>query len=37
MSKGNIIDEVKILMPKVKDIFEKYVQLLKARKVQLEE
>lgn len=37
MSKGDSIEEVKTLMPKVKDTFQKYVQLLKERKVPLEE
>jgi DNA polymerase elongation subunit (family B) len=33
MSKGNNIIEVKTLLPKVKDIYYKYVQLLKENKV----
>lgn len=38
MAAGNTINEVKSLMPKVKDVFQKYVTLLKERrKVPLEE
>ena len=38
MAKGNTINEVKALMPTVKDVFQKYVTLLKERrKVPLEE
>src|SRR5690348_1176149 len=37
MSKGNNINEVKALLPKVKDIYHKYVQLLKENKVPLDE
>jgi DNA polymerase elongation subunit (family B) len=38
MASGNTINEVKSLMPKVKDVFQKYVTLLKERrKVPLEE
>jgi DNA polymerase, archaea type len=37
MAMGNSINEVKILMPKVKDTFDKYVRLLKKCDVQLEE
>jgi DNA polymerase elongation subunit (family B) len=38
MAAGNTINEVKALMPKVKDVFQKYVTLLKERrKVPIEE
>ena len=37
MATGNNINEVKTLMPKVKDTFHKYVQLLKENNVPLEE
>ena len=37
MAAGNNINEVKILMPKVTDTFQKYCQLLKEGKVPLEE
>jgi DNA polymerase-2 len=37
MSKGNNIKEVKSLLPKVKDIYHKYVQLLKENKVPIDE
>jgi DNA polymerase elongation subunit (family B) len=37
MSKGNNINEVKALLPKVKDIYHKYVQLLKENKVPIDE
>jgi DNA polymerase elongation subunit (family B) len=37
MSKGNNIKEVKSLLPKVKDIYYKYVQLLKENKVLFDE
>ena len=37
MATGNNINEVKILMPKVTDTFQKYCQLLKEGKVPLEE
>ena len=37
MAKGNSINEVKSLMPKVKDALQKYVQLLKDKKVALED
>lgn len=36
MAKGNNIQEVKALMPEVKDIFHKYLQLLNERKVPIE-
>jgi DNA polymerase elongation subunit (family B) len=37
MSKGNNISEVKALLPKVADIYNKYVQLLKKNKVPIDE
>jgi DNA polymerase elongation subunit (family B) len=37
MSEGNNIKEVKALLPKVKDIYHKYVQLLKENKVTVDE
>jgi DNA polymerase I len=37
MAKGNNIQEVKDLMPKVKDTFQKYRRLLRERRVPLEE
>jgi DNA polymerase-2 len=37
MSKGNNINEVKALLPKVVDIYHKYVQLLKENKVPIDE
>jgi DNA polymerase, archaea type len=37
MSKGNNIKEVKSLLPKVVDIYHRYVQLLKENKVPLDE
>ena len=37
MSKGNNIKEVKSLLPKVKDIYHKYEQLLKENKVPIDE
>ena len=37
MATGNNINEVKALMPKVKDSFDKYVRLLKENNVGLEE
>jgi DNA polymerase-2 len=37
MAKGNNINEVKVLMPKVKNTFQKYLQLLKEGKFQLDE
>lgn len=37
MAKGNSINEVKSLMPKVKDALQRYVQLLKDKKVALED
>ena len=37
MSKGNNINEVKSLLPKVVDIYHKYIQLLKENKVPLDE
>jgi DNA polymerase, archaea type len=37
MAIGNSINEVKTLMPKVRDTFDKYVRLLKKCDVQLEE
>jgi DNA polymerase elongation subunit (family B) len=37
MSKGNNIKEVKALLPKVVDIYHKYVQLLKENKVPIDE
>ena len=37
MSKGNNIEEVKSLLPKVVDIYYKYVQLLKENKVPIDE
>jgi DNA polymerase-2 len=37
MATGNNINEVKTLMPKVKDTFDKYVRLLKENDVRLEE
>ena len=37
MSEGNNIKEVKSLLPKVKDIYYKYVQLLKENKVPIDE
>jgi DNA polymerase elongation subunit (family B) len=37
MSKGNNINEVKSLLPKVVDIYHKYVQLLKENKVPIDE
>jgi DNA polymerase elongation subunit (family B) len=37
MSKGNNIKEVKALLPKVVDIYHKYVQLLKENKVPFDE
>jgi DNA polymerase-2 len=37
MANANNVQEVKALMPKVKDTFQKYLQLLRARKVPLEE
>ena len=37
MSKGNDINEVKSLLPKVVDIYHKYVQLLKENKVPLDD
>jgi DNA polymerase elongation subunit (family B) len=37
MSEGNNINEVKALLPKVVDIYHKYVQLLKENKVPLDE
>jgi len=36
MAKGNNIQEVKALMPEVKDTFHKYLQLLNERKVPIE-
>ena len=37
MSEGNNINEVKALLPKVVDIYHKYVQLLKENKVPFDE
>jgi DNA polymerase-2 len=37
IAKGNTIEEVRMMMPQVKDTFNKYVQLLKDRKVPLQE
>ena len=37
MSKGNNIEEVKSLLPKVMDVYHKYVQLLKENKVPINE
>jgi DNA polymerase-2 len=37
MASGNTINEVIALMPKVRDIFQKYVRLLKERNVPLEQ
>jgi DNA polymerase, archaea type len=37
IAKGNTIEEVMMLMPQVKDVLNKYVQLLKDRKVPLQE
>jgi DNA polymerase-2 len=37
MSKGNNIEEVKSLLPKVKDIYYKYIQFLKENKVPFDE
>ena len=37
MATGNNINEVKTLMPKVKDTFDKYILLLKENDVRLEE
>jgi DNA polymerase-2 len=37
MSKGNNINEVKALLPKVVDIYHKYVQLLKENKVPIDD
>ena len=37
MASGNTINEVIVLMPKVRDIFQKYVRLLKERNVPLEQ
>jgi DNA polymerase, archaea type len=38
MAAGNTINEVKLLMPKIKDVFQKYVTLLKERRnIPLEE
>jgi DNA polymerase, archaea type len=37
MAAGNTINEVKALMPKVNDIFQKYAALLKERRVPIEE
>jgi DNA polymerase elongation subunit (family B) len=37
MSKGNNIKEVKSLLPKVKDIYHKYVRLLKETKVPIDQ
>ncbi len=37
MSKGNNIKEVKALLPKVVDIYHKYVQLLKENKVPIDQ
>ncbi|HET7391692.1 MAG TPA: DNA polymerase domain-containing protein [Nitrososphaeraceae archaeon] len=37
MAKGNTIKEVKSLMPKIKSTYQKYVQLLKDKKIPIEE
>ena len=37
MATGDNVNEVKTLMPKVKDTFDKYIRLLKENDVQLEE
>jgi DNA polymerase elongation subunit (family B) len=37
IAKGNTIEEVRMMMPQVKDAFNKYMQLLKDRKVPLQE
>ena len=37
MSKGNNINEVKALLPKVVDIYHKYIELLKENKVPIDE
>jgi DNA polymerase I len=37
MTSGNTINEVIALIPKIRDIFQKYVRILKERKIPLEQ